>query len=70
VLTGDVPNPVNRPTGCPFHTRCPYAQERCVVERPILADVAPGRTVACHFPLIDAGGRPVSRAVTPERLVG
>jgi oligopeptide/dipeptide ABC transporter ATP-binding protein len=70
VLTGDVPNPVNRPTGCPFHTRCPYAQERCVVERPILADVAPGRTVACHFPLIDAGGRPVSRAVTPEHLVG
>jgi peptide/nickel transport system ATP-binding protein/oligopeptide transport system ATP-binding protein len=66
VLTGDVPNPVNRPTGCPFHTRCPYAQERCVSERPPLADVAPGRTVACHFPLIDASGLPVSRVHTQD----
>ncbi len=52
VLTGDVPNPVDKPTGCPFHPRCPYAQDRCRVERPPLAEVAPGRTVACHFPLL------------------
>ncbi len=61
VLTGDVPNPVDKPTGCPFHPRCPYAQERCRVERPPLAEVAPGRTVACHFPLVAAAGSPVSR---------
>jgi peptide/nickel transport system ATP-binding protein len=53
VLTGDVPNPVDRPTGCAFHTRCPYARQRCVDERPSLRPVADGRTVACHFPLID-----------------
>jgi peptide/nickel transport system ATP-binding protein len=66
VLTGDVPNPVNRPTGCPFHTRCPYAQPVCVTERPPLADVAPGRTVACHFPLVDAAGQPTQRVPRDE----
>jgi oligopeptide/dipeptide ABC transporter ATP-binding protein len=66
VLTGDVPNPVDRPSGCAFHTRCPYAQDVCVTERPPLADVAPGRTVACHFPLIDASGRPTVRVPRDE----
>ena len=60
VLVGDVPNPVDRPTGCAFRTRCRYAQERCRTERPRLAEVAPGRSVACHFPLLTgpAGGAP------------
>jgi peptide/nickel transport system ATP-binding protein len=66
ILTGDVPNPVDRPSGCAFHTRCPYAQDVCVVERPPLADVAPGRTVACHFPLIDAQGGPTVRVPRDE----
>jgi oligopeptide/dipeptide ABC transporter ATP-binding protein len=50
VLTGDVPTPLDKPTGCPFHTRCPYRQGRCVTERPQLRMLAPGREVACHFP--------------------
>ncbi|AZP22637.1 ATP-binding cassette domain-containing protein [Streptomyces aquilus] len=53
VLTGEVPNPVDKPTGCPFRTRCPYARERCAVERPRLTPTPAGRRVACHYPLTD-----------------
>jgi oligopeptide/dipeptide ABC transporter ATP-binding protein len=52
VLTGDVPSAVTRPSGCAFHTRCPHRQDRCVTERPLLREVAPGRQAACHFPLV------------------
>ncbi|HEY2273354.1 MAG TPA: dipeptide ABC transporter ATP-binding protein [Jatrophihabitantaceae bacterium] len=52
VLTGDVPTPLDKPTGCAFHTRCPYRQDRCVTERPQLRVLGPGREVACHFPRI------------------
>ncbi|WLW57325.1 ABC transporter ATP-binding protein [Streptomyces sp. YU58] len=51
VLTGEVPSPVDRPTGCPFRTRCPYARERCAVERPRLTATDSGRSTACHYPL-------------------
>ncbi|MEU6350412.1 oligopeptide/dipeptide ABC transporter ATP-binding protein [Streptomyces sp. NPDC047072] len=51
VLTGEVPNPVDKPSGCPFRTRCPYAREICATERPRLTATAPGRLAACHFPL-------------------
>ena len=54
VLSGDVPSPINPPSGCPFHTRCPHATERCRVEQPALREV-PGRTghtVACHYDLV------------------
>ena len=51
VLTGDVPSPINPPSGCRFHPRCRYATERCRVERPLLRPIAPGREVACHHPV-------------------
>jgi oligopeptide/dipeptide ABC transporter ATP-binding protein len=49
ILQGDVPSPVNPPAGCHFHTRCPYAVERCRVEAPSLREVRPGQLVACHL---------------------
>jgi peptide/nickel transport system ATP-binding protein len=49
VLQGDVPSPINPPAGCHFHTRCPYAVERCRQETPILREVKPGQMVACHL---------------------
>ncbi len=49
VLEGDVADPANPPTGCYFHPRCRYAQDRCKTEAPQLREVAAGHTVACHF---------------------
>jgi oligopeptide/dipeptide ABC transporter ATP-binding protein len=50
-LRGEVPSLLNRPSGCEFHTRCPYAQARCRSERPLPQLRPPGQTVRCHFPL-------------------
>ncbi|MFC3783254.1 ABC transporter ATP-binding protein [Bacillus chungangensis] len=47
VLEGDVPNPVHPPSGCPFHTRCPVAEEKCQQVKPILKEVKQGHQVAC-----------------------
>ena len=47
MLEGELPSPINPPSGCPFRTRCPYAMERCAEERPQLKK-ANGRLVACH----------------------
>jgi oligopeptide transport system ATP-binding protein len=49
ILQGDIPSPANPPPGCPFNTRCPMAQERCVIEVPEWREIEPGRWVACHF---------------------
>ena len=49
VLQGDVPSPMTPPPGCHFHTRCPYARERCRTETPQLLEVKPAHWVACHL---------------------
>lgn len=49
MLIGEIPSPVNPPSGCRFHTRCPYASERCSQEEPLMREVAPGRMAACHL---------------------
>ena len=49
ILTGDVPSPVNPPSGCRFHTRCPVAFDRCKVEVPAFAEYEPGHRAACHW---------------------
>ena len=49
ILQGDVPSPIKPPPGCHFHTRCPYAEERCKVEEPALKEISPGHTVCCHL---------------------
>ena len=53
ILTGDVPSPINPPSGCHFHTRCPYVHARCKTDVPKLREVKPGHVAACH--LHDAG---------------
>jgi oligopeptide/dipeptide ABC transporter ATP-binding protein len=49
ILTGDVPSPIRPPSGCRFHTRCPYVFERCKAEEPAFRQVKPGHWVACHL---------------------
>jgi oligopeptide/dipeptide ABC transporter ATP-binding protein len=56
ILSGDVPSPIDPPPGCRFHTRCPYAEERCKVEVPAMRETAPGHFVACHL----RSGEPVT----------
>ena len=54
LLEGDIPSPINPPSGCRFHTRCPYATHRCREEVPILKEYGPGHFGACH--LLDQNG--------------
>ena len=49
MLTGEVPSPINPPSGCRFHPRCPLAEARCSQEEPQLREMAPGHLVSCHL---------------------
>ncbi|WP_309241962.1 ABC transporter ATP-binding protein [Brevibacillus daliensis] len=51
ILEGEIPSPINPPSGCRFHTRCPYVQDRCKSQEPELKQIE-GRMVACHYPLV------------------
>jgi peptide/nickel transport system ATP-binding protein len=66
ILRGDVPSPINPPTGCRFHTRCQYAFDRCRTEEPPLAPVptalAPGHLAACHLHDRPDAENPLARA--------
>jgi oligopeptide/dipeptide ABC transporter ATP-binding protein len=66
-LSGDVPSLINRPTGCEFHTRCPFMQERCRNEFPEAAESAAGHTYLCHFPLARTT-RPSSASPPPSPM--
>lgn len=48
-IKGEIPSPINPPSGCHFHPRCPHATDHCRAEAPKLAEVTPGRVVACHL---------------------
>ena len=48
-IKGEIPSPLNPPTGCHFHPRCPHAMDRCRVEAPVLKNIAPLRYAACHL---------------------
>jgi peptide/nickel transport system ATP-binding protein len=55
-IRGELPSPVNPPSGCRFRTRCQFAQERCAAEEPKLRSFGPGHVAACHFPLQSPSG--------------
>lgn len=67
ILRGDLPSPANPPTGCRFHTRCPWRQDTlCDTDRPVLTELKPGHRVACHYAADIASGRLQPNAVPLE----
>ena len=52
-IQGETPSPINMPKGCAFHTRCPYATDKCREMEPVMTETESGRMVKCHYPLVD-----------------
>ncbi|ANU09870.1 oligopeptide/dipeptide ABC transporter ATPase subunit [Planococcus antarcticus DSM 14505] len=52
LIKGEIPSPINPPSGCPFHPRCPFATEKCKIEVPEYREILPNHFVACHYPLL------------------
>jgi peptide/nickel transport system ATP-binding protein/oligopeptide transport system ATP-binding protein len=63
ILQGDVPSPINPPSGCHFHTRCPYALPACRTTDPPLLEVAPGHHVACLRRPVNGDGSPLNKTL-------
>jgi peptide/nickel transport system ATP-binding protein/oligopeptide transport system ATP-binding protein len=67
-MAGEIPSPLNPPSGCRFRTRCPYVMEQCKTERPTMRQAAPGHFVACH--LYESSAAPLARTPVPAKEVG
>ena len=67
LLSGDLPSPANPPSGCRFHTRCPFRQpSRCDDERPVLRELRPGHRVSCHYAEEIDAGTITARSTAPD----
>ncbi len=64
LLKGDVPSPINPPKGCRFHTRCPYAFDRCRSEEPMLNTRGPQHVAACHLHDLPEAENPMLKPVS------
>jgi peptide/nickel transport system ATP-binding protein len=64
-LSGDLPSPIDPPSGCRFRTRCPFAQQRCADEEPQMRAIGPDHFVACHFPMGTQSAAPPAPPAPP-----
>ena len=64
-LAGELPSPISPPSGCRFHTRCPYATEECRTTEPEMRQVSEGHFLACHHPVLSEGQSVTVGATSP-----